>query len=152
VDKSNDAKENLLSSIQFINEHGGWNGTYIYSRMSSDLGTGSQTFLFRQYVDNYPLIGLTPNNFGYIKLVLQRGVVSVYERSLINIDSNSIEKNASFLPGGKTLDNLIDQYAKKLEIVSVFPAYQVVVIKGKKVDLVPRWAVELKDGTNEFIY
>jgi regulatory protein YycH of two-component signal transduction system YycFG len=156
VDNSNDAKENLLSSIQFINEHGGWNGTYIYSRMSSDLDTGSQTFLFRQYVDNsvdnYPLIGLSPNNFGYIKLVLQRGVVSVYERSLINIDNNSIEKKEAFLPGGKTLDNMIDNYAKKLEIVSVFPAYQVIVIRGKKVDLVPRWAVELKDGTNEFIY
>jgi hypothetical protein len=58
----------------------------------------------------------------------------------------------AFLPGGKTLDNLIEQYSKKSDIVTVFPAYQVVVIKGKKVDLVPKWAVELKDGTNEFIY
>jgi regulatory protein YycH of two-component signal transduction system YycFG len=152
VNNNNDAKENLLSSIKFINEHGGWNGTYIYNRMISDLDTGSQTFLFRQYVDNYPLIGLPPNEFGYIKLVLQRGVVSVYERSLINIDNNSIVKKEAFLPGGKTLDNLIDNYAKRFEIVTVFPAYQVVVVKGKKVDLVPRWAVELKDGTNEFIY
>jgi regulatory protein YycH of two-component signal transduction system YycFG len=152
VNNSNDAKENLLSSIQFINEHGGWNGTYIYSRMSSEVETGPQTFLFRQYVNNYPLIGLTPNNFGYIKLILQRGVVSVYERSLINIDNDSIVKQAAFLPGGKTLDNLIDAYAKRQDIVTVFPAYQVVILKGNKVDLVPRWAVELTDGSNEFIY
>jgi regulatory protein YycH of two-component signal transduction system YycFG len=152
VDNSNVAKENLEYSILFINQHGGWNGTYNYSRMSSSLISGPQTFLFRQYVNNFPLIGLTPNNFGYIKLVLQRGVVSAYERSLINIDNESIVMKPAFLPGGKTLDNLIEQYSKKSDIVTVFPAYQVVVIKGKKVDLVPKWAVELKDGTNEFIY
>jgi regulatory protein YycH of two-component signal transduction system YycFG len=152
VGNSNDAKENLEYSIQFINQHGGWNGTYNYSRMSQSLITGPQTFLFRQYVNNFPLIGLAPNNFGYIKLVLQKGVVSAYERSLINIDNDSIVKKEAFLPGGKTLDNLIQQYPKKLDIVDVFPAYQVVVNKGKKVDLVPKWAVELKDGTNEFIY
>lgn len=152
VENSNDAKDNLLDSIKFINEHGGWNGTYIYSRMSSNLDTGSQSFLFRQYVDNYPLIGLDPNKFGYIKLVMQRGVVSSYERSLINIDSNTIVKQEASLPGGKTLDSLIEIYAKKQDIVTVFPAYQVVVLKGNKVDLVPKWAVELKDGTNEFIY
>jgi regulatory protein YycH of two-component signal transduction system YycFG len=152
VNNSNDTKENLLSSIQFINEHGGWNGTYNYSRMSSETETGPQTFLFRQYVNNYPLIGISPNNFGYIKLVLQRGVVSVYERSLININNDSIVPTESFLPGGKALDTLIEQYPNRLDIVSVFPAYQVVVLKGNKVDLVPRWAVELKDGTDEFIY
>ncbi|QGQ99839.1 hypothetical protein EHS13_35730 [Paenibacillus psychroresistens] len=152
VDNSNDAEENLLGSIKFINEHGGWNGTYIYSQMSSELETGPQTFLYRQYVDNYPLIGLAPNNFGYIKLVLQRGVVSVYERSLIKIDTDTIVKKEAFLPGGKTLDNLIEAYSKRQEIVTIFPAYQVTVVKGNKVDLVPRWAVELKDGTNEFIY
>ncbi|MEX2461635.1 MAG: two-component system activity regulator YycH [Paenibacillaceae bacterium] len=152
VDNSNDTKDNLLDSIRFINEHGGWNGTYIYSQMSSNLDKGPQTFFFRQYVNNYPLIGLTPNNFGYIKLMMQRGVVSSYERSLINIDNESIVKKEAILPGGKMLDNLIDSYAKKLQISTVFPAYQVVVLKGNKVDLIPRWAVELQDGTNEFIY
>jgi regulatory protein YycH of two-component signal transduction system YycFG len=152
VESSSDLKENLLSSIRFINQHGGWNGSYIYSKMSSDLNTGPQTFEFRQYVDNFPLIGLTPNNFGYIKLVLQRGVVSVYERSLINIENKEVVKTPSSLPGGKLLDDIIQSYAKRFDIVSVFPAYQVIVMKGKKVDLVPRWAVELKDGTTEFLY
>jgi regulatory protein YycH of two-component signal transduction system YycFG len=153
VVNSNDAKDNLVDSIKFINEHGGWNdGTYIYSRMSFSVESGPQTFLFRQYVDNYPLIGLTPNKFGYIELVMQRGVVSSYQRSLINIDNGTIEKKPATLPGGKTLDNLIAAYSKKQEIVSVFPAYQVVVLKGNKVDLMPKWAVELQDGTNEFIY
>jgi regulatory protein YycH of two-component signal transduction system YycFG len=152
VGSSNNLKENLLSSISFINQHGGWNGSYIYSKMSSDLDTGPQTFEFRQYVDNFPLIGLTPSNFGYIKLVLQKGVVSVYERSLINIDEKQVVKSETFLPGGKILDDIIQNYAKSTEIVSVFPAYQVIVLKGKKVDLVPRWAVELKDGTTEFLY
>jgi regulatory protein YycH of two-component signal transduction system YycFG len=152
VEISNDLNENLLSSIRFINQHGGWNGSYIYSRMSSDLNKGPQTFEFRQYVDNFPLIGLTPSTFGYIKLVLQRGVVSIYERSLINIDDKQVVKTESILPGGKILDDMIRDYAKSLDIVSVFPSYQVIVMKGKKVDLVPRWAVELKDGTTEFLY
>jgi regulatory protein YycH of two-component signal transduction system YycFG len=152
VESNNDLKENLLSSIRFINQHGGWNGSYIYSKMNSNLDTGPQTIEFRQYVDNFPLIGLTPSNFGYIKLVLQRGIVSVYERSLINIDDKEVVKTETILPGGKILDDIIQNYAKRVDIVSVFPAYQVIVLKGNKVDLVPRWAVELKDGTTEFLY
>jgi regulatory protein YycH of two-component signal transduction system YycFG len=151
VDSNIDLKENLITSIKFVNQHGGWNGTFDYNRMSTDVETGRQTLLFRQYMDNFPLIGQTPENFGYIKLVLQRGVVSGYERSLINIESDHVVRTEASLPGGKVLDDLINAYAKRFEIVSVFPAYQVSVLKGKRVDLVPKWAVELKDGTNEFI-
>jgi regulatory protein YycH of two-component signal transduction system YycFG len=151
MQSSDDIKENLNSSIQFINQHGGWNGTFNYNRMSPDPKTGTMTMLFRQYMDNFPLIGLEPNKFGYIKLVLQNGVVSGYERSLINIENKNVVMTEDSLPGGKILDDLLNKYDKRLDIVTVFPAYQVVVLKGEKVDLIPRWAVELKDGTNEFI-
>ncbi|MDB5055729.1 MAG: YycH family protein [Bacilli bacterium] len=151
VGSTNDVKENLLSAVHFINQHGGWNGTYNYSKTNSNQLTGPQTFIFRQYVNNYPLINDKTNNFGYIKLVIQKGVISSYERSLINLDEKSIEKTMAALPGGKVLDNLILNYAKKSEIVSVFPAYEMIVLADAKVDLVPRWAVELKDGTNEYL-
>jgi regulatory protein YycH of two-component signal transduction system YycFG len=152
VESRNDLKENLLSSIQFINQHGGWNGSFVYSQMMPNQGTGPQTLLFRQYMDNYPLISLNPNPFGYIKLTLQKGMVSAYERSLVNIDSKNTIRTDATLPGGKVLDDILNNYVKKAQVVSVFPAYQVNVFKDLKVDLVPRWAVELKDGTNEFIY
>jgi regulatory protein YycH of two-component signal transduction system YycFG len=152
VESRNDIKENLLSSIQFINQHGGWNGSFVYSQMTPTQGTGPQTLLFRQYMDNYPLISLNSNPFGYIKLTLQKATVSAYERSLVNIDSKNTIRSDASLPGGSDLDNLLNNYVKKLQVVAVFPAYQVNVIKDGKVDLIPRWAVELKDGTNEFIY
>jgi regulatory protein YycH of two-component signal transduction system YycFG len=148
----NDLKENLLSSIQFINQHGGWSGSFLYSQMTPNQGTGPQTLLFRQYMDNYPLISLDPNPFGYIKLTLQKGTVSAYERSLINIDSKNTTRTDGSLPGGKELDDLLNNYVRKKQVVTVFPAYQVNVLKDSKVDLVPRWAVELNDGTDEFIY
>ena len=151
LENKNDIKENLLSAIQFINQHGGWNSSYVYSKVSPKQGFGAQTIVFRQYMDNYPIVNPDSSYFGFIKLVLQKGVVSSYERSLVNMDSKSAIRSEASLVGGKELDQLVNSYGKKADIVSVFPAYQAVFSADLLVELIPRWTVELRDGSYEYL-
>ncbi|WJH36202.1 two-component system activity regulator YycH [Paenibacillus sp. CC-CFT747] len=101
VNSKNDVKENMLSAISFINQHEGWNGNYLYSELSPKQGTGPQTIVFRQYIDNYPIINTKQDLFGYIKVVLNKGIVSNYERSTILMDKPS-SKTQVTLPGARS--------------------------------------------------
>lgn len=148
AESRSDVKNNLLSGIQFVNQHGGWNSTYMLSKISRSFGP--QTFLFRQYMNNYPVINTKQDSAGYIKVMLQKGVLSNYERSTVIPDAKSAVRTEATLPAGKTLDDMLNAYPKKSSAASVFPAYQPVV-SDTYIDFVPRWAVELRDGTFEFL-
>lgn len=139
----NDVRENLSAAVQFINRHGGWNGSYLVNHVPS---SRNQTFIFRQYYNSYPIVANNHHPFGYIKIVLQKGIVSHYERSLINFDFNFIEKTAMVLPGGEALNKSIANMASQYAVSAVSIAYHAVIAKDH-IDLVPRWAAELEDGS-----
>ena len=150
VEARNDAWENLRAAVQFINQHGGWNGAYMAKTIPLLPIVGQQQFVFRQYYDSFPIIGDGGDHFGLIKITLQRGVTANYERSLIVPKNENIERSLAVLPGGKTLDDIIDAYPKKGSIVHVVPAYEPVV-GDQYVELNPVWAVELRDGTYDLL-
>lgn len=150
ADSKNDPKENLLSAVQFVNQHGGWDSSYLFAKITPKSVTGSQTILFRQILDGYPIIPTKQEMFGYIKLVLQKGVVSNYERSLLNLDMKTAQKAEMSLPGGAELDNRLKDHEKRAQIKSVFPAYHAVV-GAQTVEFIPGWAIELRDGSYEFL-
>jgi regulatory protein YycH of two-component signal transduction system YycFG len=144
----NDVRENLLAAVQFINRHGGWNGNYVVHHTPANR---NQNFIFRQYLNALPIISSPGLNIGYMKIILQKGVVSNYERSLININYDSAEKQFVSLPGGEELDKLIQSYSGFHRISSVIPAYYPV-IKEDYIDLIPKWAVELTDGSYDYLH
>ncbi|WP_040951032.1 YycH family regulatory protein [Gorillibacterium massiliense] len=152
----NDPKGNLMAAVQFVNQHGGWNGSYLLSSFApKEEGSDAQTLEFQQYMSNFPIDNLPVVNpdkeiFGTMKLTLQNGIVSNYERSLINLETDGIVKTTSSLIGGEPLTNMLLRYEQRSDIVNVFPAYQAIIGK-KTVRLIPRWALELKDGTYDFL-
>jgi regulatory protein YycH of two-component signal transduction system YycFG len=150
VDSKNEIKANLLSTIQFINQHGGWNSTFLYSSTALRQVFGPQTLEFRQYLEGYPVMNLKNDTIGYMKVVIQKGVVSDFERSLIIPDTKAMVKSQATLEGGIELDNKLAQYSKRALVVKVFPGYKPVV-KDKSVEYTPRWIAELRDGTYEVI-
>ncbi len=149
VDSGHNTEDDMYAAVQFINQHGGWNSKYQLYAVNRGLQDGGQTIIFRQYVrpfpESYPVINTGDINFGYIKLVMQKGAVSDYERSLITLDPKSVEERNGVLQGGEALQKRIGRYANKSRIASVFPAYRAE-ISGNYVDLIPVWAVELHDG------
>ncbi|WP_281883333.1 YycH family regulatory protein [Paenibacillus sp. YYML68] len=141
---------NLLTAVQFINQHGGWNGAYGVQRMPERLLPGNQTYVFRQYYGSYPIVGTRDEQVGYMRITLQKDVVSGYERSTVLPDWKSVKRGEAELPGGELLEAMLQQYSKRLQIVSLFPAYRPF-LSDKTMELVPKWAVELYDGTYEFL-
>lgn len=150
VESRNDVSENLHSAVQFINQHGGWNGQYAASRVPLTPPIGRQNFRFRQYVNSFPIIAEESEHLGIIRIVLQKGVVSGYERSLVQMDVDRAERTEWTLPGGKELDEMIARYPRRAQVVSVLPAYRPTVSE-ENVTLEPGWVAELRDGTYEYL-
>ncbi|MBD2860690.1 YycH family regulatory protein [Paenibacillus oceani] len=150
VDSRNDIRENLNAAVQFINQHGGWNGSFMARSIPQSQVIGRQLFTFRQYYDSFPIIGDRGENFGLIRIVLQNRVIANYERSLLMLDSAQVERSLQKLEGGKALDDLVNAYPRRSLVVSVTPAYQPV-LRDKVMDLNPVWAVELRDGTYDIL-
>jgi regulatory protein YycH of two-component signal transduction system YycFG len=149
VDNKADLQDNLLSAVQFVNQHGGWNGTYSLQKVPQRLLPGNQPFIFRQYYGSLPLIDQRVN-IGFMKMVVQKGVVASYERSTIIPDTNSASSREMTIIGGEALDVKLNEYSKKNMIISVFPSYHPLV-NEQSIDLTPAWAVELRDGTYELL-
>lgn len=150
TDNKIDFLGNLLAAVQFINQHGGWNGTYSVQKVPERFLPGSQSYVFRQYFGAYPLMNPRNENIGFIKITLQKDIVSGYERSIIMPETRSLNRRDTELPGGEALDAMLGKYSKQPQIIDLFPAYRPVVT-DKALDLVPVWAVELYDGTYEFL-
>lgn len=143
----NDVKENLTAATQFINRHGGWNGDHLVSFVPT---SRSQSFVFQQQFDAYPIVSELHHPFGYIKITLQKGVVSNYERSLLTLDFDAAIKEQALLPGGEKLAARVRHFARRHAISSITPAYHPVITEDY-IELQPRWAVELMDGTLQLL-
>lgn len=145
-----DILDNLLAAVQFINQHGGWNGTYAVQKVPQQLITNNQPFIFRQYYESYPIINKGNTNIGFMKISLQRGIVSSYERSIMTPDPKEVTRKEAQLVGGEDLVQKLAQFTADKQVYSVFPAYRPVVGE-QSIELAPAWAVELRDGTYEFL-
>ncbi|UUZ87226.1 YycH family regulatory protein [Paenibacillus sp. P26] len=150
ADSKNDLRENLLSAVQFINQHGGWNGTYALQKLPQRSLPGNQSFVFRQYYEGYPVVNLKNDNVGFMKIVLQKGIVSNFERSTLLPDTRSAKKTNYESPGGEALDEKLKQFTNKTPIYGVFPGYRTEVT-DQTLELIPGWMVELRDGSYEMV-
>ncbi|MGF9710744.1 MULTISPECIES: YycH family regulatory protein [Paenibacillus] len=142
--------DNLLSAVQFINQHGGWNGTYAVQKVPQRMLSNHQAFVFRQYYGSYPIINTGNENMGFMKISLQKGIVASYERSIITPDTKEVIRKEVQLAGGEPLEQKLAQFTGTKQVYSVFPGYRPV-IREQTMELVPAWAVELRDGTYEFL-
>ncbi|PZE19059.1 YycH family regulatory protein [Paenibacillus xerothermodurans] len=150
MDGKDDMRENLLSAVQFINQHGGWNGKYSLYKVPQRLLPNNQAFVFRQYHKSLPVINQGSENAGFIKIVMQKGIAASYERSMMIPDVQNAVESQHSLVGGEALAEKLSQYGKRSSILSVFPAYKPIV-HDQTLELVPAWTVELRDGTYEFL-
>lgn len=149
---TNNVSDNVLSAIDFVNQHGGWPGSYML--MMDNNSSNDKEFIFRQYIQSYPIVDTEKLKFGYMKLVMEHGTVSSYERSMLYTGINNPPLNESnisrakviSLPGGKALQNMIKaQIPADQTIRDIYPAYRPTLGNGVVV-LNPVWMVKLQDG------
>ncbi|MCM3747920.1 two-component system activity regulator YycH [Paenibacillus pasadenensis] len=162
----------MSSAVQFVNQYGGWDGQHQLTGLSgstagtlqgingspadseTDSGGEQHALLFRQYFrfgENriLPVVPTPDFRFGFIRLSVQQGVVTTYERSLIKLDSSPAHKSPRWLPGGAELEAALAGYARRAEIESLYPAVKANMAEDGRLYVVPVWAVRLADGTEE---
>lgn len=164
---SNNNSDNVLSAVDFVNQHGGWPGTYMLNiNNGSDSKAG---FIFRQYYRSYPVMETDKVKFGYMRLVVEHNTVSSYERSMLYLttpssgsdtalstetDSTTGQSTAASmqtLPGGQALEKLLkSQIPVGKQVVDLSPAYRPTLGNGVVV-LTPVWMVKLQDGSTQLL-
>ncbi|MBH5319363.1 hypothetical protein I6N90_16305 [Paenibacillus sp. GSMTC-2017] len=141
--------ENVYASVDFINEHGGWDG--VHRLMGSKSVDEKKYVTFRKYIEHYPIIDYLPFRYGFMNLTLQQGVVTEYSRSLITLNEKSESRTPRYLQGGEELEKRLNRYDKRGEITSLFPALKAVPINDNRIQFIPVWAVSLNDGSEEIL-
>ncbi|MFD1954620.1 YycH family regulatory protein [Paenibacillus thailandensis] len=141
--------DNFYAAVEFVNQHGGWDGSYRFSELAN--GADGTVVRFQQYMESYPVLASSAAPYGYLQLSLQQGAVTEYNRSLITLSDKADERATRWLPGGDELAAALDAYDKRAEVQSLYPAFQAVLQEGRKIAFVPVWAVRLKDGTQQML-
>lgn len=140
--------KDVLSAIDFVNQHGGWNGGY---RMSQSKDIEDRTLVeFQQYHRGYPILNTPDFNYGTMKLELQNGTVTSYERSLLYVETEEQKKKIVKLAAGDKLREKIDIMSKKMKIIDLEPVY-LPLITETGLWLRPAWAVQLPNGSMKII-
>ncbi|AZN38843.1 YycH family regulatory protein [Paenibacillus albus] len=138
--------QNVYTAIQFINQHGGWDGLHRFVHAGS-FEQSAQVLRFQQYYGTYPIIPQETFLFGSMKLRMLQGVVSEYERSLLTLQKKPQKRDIRWLPGGDMVESALEHYTRRLEVTALFPALQASPSDKNKLLLTPVWAVRLIDGT-----
>lgn len=151
----NSPSKNVLSAIDFVNQHGGWNGKYRLEQTSDGIEEDQQRVVFQQYYGTgqfgaFPIIDLPTFHYGAITLEMRQGTITGYERSLIYGSGGSWEKKVVTLPGGKALRESIAALKAEARIASLYPAY-LPSLTDKGLLLKPTWVVELSNGATRVL-
>jgi regulatory protein YycH of two-component signal transduction system YycFG len=145
MEGDNNLIDNVMASISFVNEHGGWNGKHQFVK-ESDSETGGDVIRFQQYYRDVPIVSGSAMNFGFMQLTMRQGEVASYYRSLVDLGKEVSNKSNRQLPGGDTLRSILnrmDSNGKNIE--ALFPAFRPT-FGEDVVTLNPVWVARLFSG------
>jgi regulatory protein YycH of two-component signal transduction system YycFG len=143
-------KEQLVTSIKFINDHGGWDGDYQFIFKRTDQSVTKEKFNFQMFYQTYPLIDTSKQKIGMIDGMAQNSVMTNYERSLVILKDVILEKTPYSLSGKENIIEKFDKHPKSTYIEDVYPVYTTNQTKDV-IKLYPVWMIKLKDGSVEIL-
>lgn len=159
---NNNMADNVMSAVDFVNQHGGWPGMYMLTLKNNGENQGAITF--REYYRSYPIMDTDKLKFGYIQLVVDHNTVSSYERSMLYLSADTAQSEESSLrpgssansriqtlPGGEELQRMLDtQIEAGQQVVDLYPAYRPTLGNGIVI-LTPVWMVNLQSGETQVL-
>jgi len=148
VESTSEMSNHLMAAVQFVNQHGGWNGDYRIERYAEST---DQEYIFRQYYRQYPIVDLDPQPLGMIKVVMNNGIIQLYERSLLTLLHVGTEHEEASLPGGELLQEKIKAHPDRTMIERVYPGYRPV-LEADEVVLMPVWVIDFVNRNKDYIY
>lgn len=145
----NTPSRNVLSAIDFVNQHGGWSGKYRLTQITGTL-EDKHRIIFEQYYGSgqygaFPVLDSASFHYGAISLELRQGTITGYERSLIYLEEGTWEKKVVTLLGGEALEKKLAALSSEAAIKAVYPAYLPSITKQGLL-LQPVWVAKLSNG------
>src|SRR5690606_11078984 len=104
-----------------------------------------------QYYGQYPIIDPYGQSFGKIRVVMNNGIINLYERSIASLVTTGAEREEDFLPGGELLLTTVQNHANLATLKRLYPAYRPS-LQETHVVLKPVWIAEHVDGVKEFLF
>lgn len=140
----------FADAVQYVNRHGGWNGTFSLERIRLMEERSTPSFVFRQWVPSYPayypIVDGPEERFGTIGVMMEGDVVTEYERSLLMMETDYLTRMETVLPAGEMLLDKINASGLFLRMKGLTPAYRPR-ISAETIELIPVWAAIMNDGT-----
>ncbi|RXT08870.1 YycH family regulatory protein [Ammoniphilus sp. CFH 90114] len=140
---SSSRESHYHSVINFINEHGGWNGVYMLEEVKKPHNQEEETYLFRQYVGAYPVYAGKKETFGVIEVVANQSFIVEYHRSLLNLDTYFDHKDVMVMSGEEILSKLSELDIPLAQVEDLYLGYQARV-NDHHLMLTPKWIVKME--------
>jgi regulatory protein YycH of two-component signal transduction system YycFG len=145
------AETYVQRSIQFVNQHKGWEQSYFLSNIDTQDPSGMIQVQFRKYLGNYPIVSKNKEEEqNVIQLDVQFDRVVGYFRPLIEIDRVMDQVKRELPPGTEVIHSLEASGFHITEIDDVYIGYRSD-IQEYYVSYIPYWVIELKNGERMFI-
>ena len=139
-----DWKSSLNTAVQFVNLHGGWNGTNLLRSVPT---ASNLSFGFRQYVNAYPIVTDNAPNRPDISIVLRNDMVANYERSTADDDLSVVRSLVTVrLPDAKGIVAENKAILQANSLIDVYPVYVKTYVSDTTVAFTPKWAAETANG------
>lgn len=140
-----DLKKEAYTAVRFVNQHGGWDGTYYLKEIKRTEGNNQTLFQFLYFLDGFPLLH-QEGNYGIIEIQLQDGAITQFQRSTLLLDTIIEKRQIKTMNEEELLNQLDQKEVKKEQIQSVELGYQMAVIQ-EGMAFYPYWRIQLIDGT-----
>lgn len=142
----NDSAEegSFHSVIQFVNQHGGWNGTFLLEGVEIFPAQKEKMYQFRQHVASYPLYGSKEESLGLINVVSRQSFILEYHRSLFNLDTFFDYEDVPIMTGQELLNRLTALGFDIGEITDITLGYTAE-MNDHHLTLTPKWIIKKGD-------
>ncbi|TCS80784.1 YycH family regulatory protein [Tepidibacillus fermentans] len=138
--KNLDLEKDLKTAINYINQHGGFGGSYFLTS-SQILGKNLWEFEFNQYFNGIPV---TDKELFQYRLQMNNGSIIFFERPTLMFIENLEPLKVKIIPRPAIMEELKKNGIKNGDILAIELTYHLVQ-KQDHVEFYPYWSVRLKD-------
>lgn len=142
----NDASKegSIHTVIQFVNQNGGWNGTFLLEEVESFASQSEEVYQFRQHVGSYALYGTQDESLGLINVVSRQSFILEYHRSLYNLDTFFDYEDVPIMTGQELLDRISKLGIYMGDITDITLGYAAE-MNDHHLTLTPKWIIKKED-------
>ncbi|MBP1932307.1 YycH family regulatory protein [Ammoniphilus resinae] len=143
------SQSHFHSVLNFLNEHGGWNGQYILESIRNM--QEEESYGFRQYIGSHPIYAGRGEMLGSIEVVTKQSYISSLHRSLINVDTFFHHEDIAIISGEEAIKRFAERNITLKDVEELQLGYRAI-INDNHIRFTPAWIVKLRGKEKEPIF